>query len=716
MRLIIAEKPELGRAIAKAILPGTAEKDGMFEHDGTVIIWCFGHMLSLKEPQEIRSGLERWTEESLPIFFHGWPKKISEGKEQRVKQIFRQMDRASEIVNAGDPDDEGQSLIDELIEYHGFSGKISRVLINDNLPENIQKAFNDIRDNDDFTKNGTVAYARQMADMAFGINHSRLASIRMHNRLSIGRVQTPTLGLVVRRDELIDSHIKQKYFSIEAVGCANGSDIELSFKPEEGHPESRNEAEDIIRAIPRRVKMSFSEKGKVVNPPLPYNLAVLQAEMNKKHGYSLKDTMKITQELRDDFQAITYNRSDSQYLNETHYEEAEDVLSCALDNIGKSYPLDYGIRSKCFNDANVTAHHAIIPQRKRIDMKKMNTRQRNVYEAIVERYAMQFLPPRKLAVSSSSLDMEGGKLIYSATRVVDEGFRKHFREEKKKQDEKLNGYVPSGEHEVTGISARAVEKETRPLPRYTPATLVKDMTSVAKYVTDKKIRQILLEKDKGKKGEKGSIGTSATRSDIVESLIRKGYLMMDKKNIVSTELGKSFFHALSPEIASPDVTARWWLIQEEIRNGKKSPDDLLDEVIRQFNAIRGDAYRNVSLAPVKRKVEPLGKCPVCGGDILPGKGKNGMSFYCSNYKEKSCRFRLYENMKRFRDCGDEIHIDEDAARRLLEGGRIRARLEKKDGSMINAYVRLELRNGYASFAIDGFPKRKKNILDKRMEK
>lgn len=196
MRLVIAEKPELGRAIANAIFQNPNNKNNVITEGNTSVIWCFGHMLELKDPEDISEDLKYWKEETLPIVFQNWPKKISEDKKERVRQIASLLKQADEVVNAGDPDDEGQLLVDELLDYFNFNGKILRVLINDNMPEKIREAFHKLESNDRYKSNGDAAYARQMADMCFGINHSRLASIRLGRKgLSVGRVQTPTLGL-----------------------------------------------------------------------------------------------------------------------------------------------------------------------------------------------------------------------------------------------------------------------------------------------------------------------------------------------------------------------------------------------------------------------------------------------------------------------------------------------------------------------------------------
>lgn len=336
MRLIIAEKPELGRAIADALFTHPETHDSVITEGDTSVIWCFGHMLSLKDPKDIEEDRNR-TLEQLPIYHRDWEKVISSGKEKRTRQIGSLMKKADEIINAGDPDDEGQLLIDELIKYFNYRGPVKRVLINDNLPDKIRQAFTSLRDNRDFESLGRSANARAMADLCFGVNHSRILSATMKASMSVGRVMTPTLGLVVARDYAIENHVKQKYYDIEAVYDVSGESAVFTFKKDDGsYVMDSQEADEIASALPESSDLSFTNAVKTSAPPLPYNQTKLQADMNKIYGYSLDETLEATQTLRDKYKAITYNRSDCQYLAEEHFKEAPEVVATALSNIGRS--------------------------------------------------------------------------------------------------------------------------------------------------------------------------------------------------------------------------------------------------------------------------------------------------------------------------------------------------------------------------------------------
>ena len=703
MRLIIAEKPELGRAIADALFTHPETHDSVITEGDTSVIWCFGHMLSLKDPKDIEEDRSR-TLEQLPIYHRDWEKVISSGKEKRTRQIGSLMKKADEIINAGDPDDEGQLLIDELIKYFNYRGTVKRVLINDNLPDKIRQAFAGLRDNRDFESLGRSANARAMADLCFGVNHSRILSATMKASMSVGRVMTPTLGLVVARDYAIENHVKQKYYDIEAVYDAGGQEAVFTFKKDDGsYVMDSQEADEIASALPESRDLSFTNAVKTSAPPLPYNQTKLQADMNKMYGYSLDETLEATQTLRDKHKAITYNRSDCQYLAEEHYKEAPEVVATALSNIGRSdLPMEYDRHSRCFNDKNVSAHHAIIPQNKHVDISSMSERERNVYISIVERYAMQFLPPETRLESKSSFKLKDGSFRYSASAVQDEGYKRYFRNDDNELVSKKQAVIPSGTYNSSLISSRKTEKYTNPPKRYTQGTLVEDMSSIAKYVTDPEIKAILKKKDEEKKGENGSIGTTATRASIVKKLLERGYLKEERKHIVSTDKARQLCKQIPDRISKPDVTARWWLIQEEIKEGRRNQNDLMMEVADEVRDMLSNEYRNIR--PVETTVsadDVIGSCPLCGKNVVRRKMKNGKSFYpCS---DKDCGFALFEDMKRF---DDTVHITSTSAKRLLKGGKMKAKLHNRQGREYEAYLKMKINGKYVNLEIDGFPDKK----------
>ena len=472
--------------------------------------------------------------------------------------------------------------------------------MNDNIEKNIVRAFDNLVPNDSCRGAGNAAYARQMADMCFGVNETRLATKRLGGLFTVGRVQTPTLGLVVMRDEAIEHHVTRKFYELLAQGASDAGTLTLKFKPGkellagEKHLFTRD-ALDTLKGKLDGCELPFETTvtKKQENPPLPYNLTVLLSDMSKRFGFTAAKTQQITQDLRDKYKAITYNRSDSQYLKEEHREQAPVVLAQAMKNLGVSWPLDYQLRSKAFNDKNVTAHHGIIPQEAEAPVSKMTADEAKVYTAICERYAMQFLPPAVYDMSESTADVDGGTLALTVKHLSDAGFKAVFGNVSDNDENEganaENPWVSAGSHTLSGISCSITENETTPPKPYTEGTLIADMASIAKYVKDPEVRDILKRKDDGKKGEHGGIGTTATRSSIIENLKSRGYLEEKKGKVHATGKAKAFYALLPPEIRGADVTARWWLIQQDIADGKADVNALQDSVIEVFNHHRETA-------------------------------------------------------------------------------------------------------------------------------
>ena len=679
MKLVIAEKPMLARDIARAICGReVGERERLpISGNGYTVCALAGHVLELMEPVEIRpewawSG--QFREEMLPICVQRWPKRPAPGKEDIVETVRDLMGTCDSIIHAGDPDDEGQLLVDELIDYLGYDGEVERVLVNDNICENIRAAFENLRPNDEFRGLSEAAYARQMADMCLGVSESRLATMRLGKRLSVGRVQTPTLGLVVRRDAAVEGHVPETYWAVIVYVEFEGTEYEIELVPTDEAGNKRRitdegEARDIARNLEGRelvfdVKKSQKRKGS----PLPYTLTVLQSEMSKRFGLTLQQTMDATQTLRDKWKAISYNRSDCPYLPREHHAAARRVLGRAMDNLGEMWELDYGIESRCFDDSKVGAHHGLIPQDVKMDLSKLNGAEKAVYRAIVGRYAMQFAPPVVYDESVALCVIPEGVLRHVTKRVIDPGYTAVFGDgcadlgplSPLERPGKVRGRVTPSLYE---------RRETKPPKRYTEGTLVTDMASVAKYVADPTLREALLKKDDGKEGEHGGIGTVATRAKILEGLIAHGLLERKGKSVVSTPLGRRFYAVVPEDISGADLTARWWLIQQRVAEGSESADAVQLAVAETVRAhMSAGAYKGVSLDDDKPEV---GTCPVCGRKLR----YRGKVVSCeSNKSERNddgtweavegCGFKVFSTF-----CGKNLTSNQMA--RLLAGKRVK---------------------------------------------
>lgn len=759
MDLIIAEKKGVAEAIAEA-LGGFEKSAGYFESESSILTWASGHLLELKEPQEIDEKFKTWKLLDLPIkidetwerrpkFYNvgsGLSKEEKERLENSQKVIDRQLGlierflknkEIKKVIHAGDPDSEGQLLIDELIEYFSCKKPVMRVLINDNNANKVREAFKKMEPNEKYQPLGKAAYARSLADMYLGVNASRFFTLKAdmnEGRVVVGRVKSPVLGLIVNRYLEIKNHVKSNYYilekSVEVVKKSNAQEKEEYIRAIERYEkefldESRkkvaleNLADEFARLNERvRLKLNLVppkeilSDGKVVDkvlleeldkeingvqrlivskeivkkePPLPFNLIELQQYCNKKWSYESDRVMRVTQDLRDKYKAITYNRSDCQYLSLEHFKEAPEVMERVFKNLGiKVDNMDYTKVSKCFNDDLVTAHHGIIPTNTIIDLKRLTEEERNIYEIICKYYIVQFLGAMIMEKTLGEVRVVDSLILKgTSSKTLDYGYREFLDErdsEEEKEESSSLSSLYSGEYECEIIGGKILEKETAPKKQYTEATLLKDMTSISKYVKDIRLKEALKDKDKGKKGESGGIGTPATRSTVIKDLFRDRYVELKGKEIVPTELGLKVYEYIADEVKTANVTAEWWLIQREIEEGA-SVSKLVRKVEKDFLDIMSKSYEKLEHG--ERVKETIGVCPKCQGDITESK----KAYNCS------CGFIFWKNeaisLKRFQE--------------LIKGKTISVKgLKSKAGKSYNAKIKLKA--NYEGFEIVEFLK------------
>lgn len=724
MILVIAEKPSLGRDIAAA-LPGTATtKDGCIYKGDYVVTWVFGHMLTFKDPEDYDERYKNWDLASLPIYFENWGQKVGKdakkktpgqpSKSARVKQIGALLKQADLVIHAGDPDEEGQLLVDELLRWFKYKGPVKRLDTGNTVLPALQKALKHMRDNADCVNDGYSAYARALADFIVGINMTRYFSVKNNKLLSVGRVQTPTLGLVVARDLAIENHVKTVYYELFASLSVAGNQIEAQFETYKDNPALTDgkflDKEYLSKKAPeiqgkRFSNIKVSKKVEKESPPLPFNLVKLQSYCGSTWGYSPAEVMAITQRLREEHKAITYNRSDCQYLSDEHFAEAPGVIRAAAQNLG--YQLsnyDPSIKSRCFNSANITAHFAIIPTIATFDLSKLSEKERNVYTIIANYYLAQFMPPAIKEKTTLLVELPGGESLNASSTVVkDKGYLALLKPKKETESTALSD-LAEGVYSGSVTDTEIKEKETKPLSRYTKSTLNEDMTRIAKYVDDPEVKALLLEKDKDKKGENGSIGTSATRSSIIEILIKRGYVEEKRKVLISTPLGREFYRILPDEIKKADLTAKWWTIQEDIRSGDKDYLYLVDNVLETVRGIiKGDFGHMQVVAPVSGKnaavggsgasgAKVVGPCPKCGADVV----EKDKLFGCSS---RDCGFALWKNDKFFASQGKKITVT--LARGLLTKRKVLVKgLVGRSGRPYDAVVKVNFDGKYPQYTLD----------------
>lgn len=713
MKLIIAEKKELAEAIVAA-LPGEKKyKKTSIICDGYVVCYASGHLLVHKKPEEMDEKYRKWELETLPIYFENWEKKIISSKAELFSTIKNYIldPSITGIINAGDADQEGQYLIDEILEYCHNKKPVQRVLISNNTLNGVKKALSKIDDNTKYVLLGKSAQARSISDMIVGFSLSRFFSIINKTKLTIGRVQTPTLALVVNRDLEIENHVKEKYFELFLNTTISNKEIKLKHNIKKGAIKEKEILTKLVEDLENtQGDIIISKKESYKTTPLPYNLENLQIVANKIYKYSPQKTLDITQELRDKYKAITYNRSSSSYLSEEHFIEAPTLIPIIAEIMNVKAEFNFKDKPGCIKDSEAKIHHGIIPTGAG-NIESFTEEQKNIYKLISERYLIQFLEKIKIEKTEANLSLKENIFKTSSVKILEPGYTKYFKniisdesdENNDEAEEKENilSQLPEGSYNITVIkdNFNITEKETKPKKRYTGATLIQDMTSIAKYVKNNEIRELLKAKDKDKKGENGSIGTSATRAAIIEGLIKNGFLEQKGNNIISTKLAREYLKILPESLKIPDSTALWWSIQEEIVNGKANIEDLTLSVLEDVKKIINSTHKTVSADAIKKEENDIGFCPKCGGKIF----ESEKNFYCGNYKEKNCNFTLWKKTKIFGR--DEVNITKARAKTLLSGKSILVKgLTSKTGKEYEAYLKMEVSDKYVNLAIDKFKK------------
>lgn len=643
MKLYICEKPSLAAAVAEN-LGKPIKKDGYFEVGGDCVAWLHGHIMELKMPEDYDKSWKAYRLETLPLIPDTWGKKIK--NREIYNNIKNLLKKADFVVHVGDPDREGQLLVDEVLESCGNKLPTMRLFVNAMDRTTIQRALAAMEDNSsDKNRNMYLAaLARQYTDWLYGINASRKYSIASKRPVKVGRVKVPMLALVARRNELIDSFVPVMSYGVKAF-----------FRTEESIPFPSvwqvprdlggiDEEGKLIEAIPARecLEKINGKQGKVVSvtkkagsnaAPLPFSLSTLQRAAGPAFGFPPSKTLKIAQSLYEK-KLTTYPRSDSNHLPESQHQDAGTIIanltlagSDKLKELAKG--ADDRLRSGAFNSKKIDAHHAIIPTMERVDVTKLSDDERKLYEMIAKRYLLQFYPVHKFEQTTVEIECAGESFIAKGRKVIVGGWKdleKSLKDDVEDKDE-AKELPPMKEGELLSLSnASLTETESAPPARFTQDTLIGALTNAHKYVFDQSLKEVVKE-------IKG-IGTEATRSGIMDELIKAGMLIeksnaKNKKELYVSEMVKSLLHGLPDELTYPDKTALMELELDKIAKGTLT---LADYMEGQYAYVREIIALDTSIP------EPeAGSCPVCGTGVLKLKrGRYGVFWGCSRYSE-GCR-------------------------------------------------------------------------------
>ncbi|EDC1303122.1 type IA DNA topoisomerase, partial [Salmonella enterica subsp. enterica serovar Typhimurium] len=607
----------------------------------------------------------------------------------------------TEIIHAGDPDDEGQLLVDEVLEYAGNTKPVKRVLINDNTLPAVKKALANPKNNRDFRGLYLKALARSVADAIYGLSMTRAYTIPAKTKgykgvLSVGRVQTPVLGLIVNRTRANKNHKSSFYYTMTGHFQRGADVIRANWKPGEFAPLTDRKLLDktwangtatSLAGKPATVEAAATDDKKTA-APLPFNLVRLQQYMNKKFKMTAQKTLDITQQLREKYKAITYNRSDCSYLSDEQFSEAPQIIDALKSVFDQPMDIDTTRKSKAFNSAKVTAHTAIIPTVSVPDVNALSTDERNVYLAIAQHYLVQFMPEKAYQEVSVAIQCGDESFYARARKTTDSGFEAFLGVENAGDDEAevenddsdfdLLCKIRTGET-VTTKEVVVNEKKTTPPPLFTEATLLAALVRVADFVTDPVIKKLLKEKDRDKKDEHGGIGTPATRASILETLKKRNYITLEKGKLIPTDTGYALIDALPDIAVNPDMTALWAEKQTLIENGEMTIEQFVDELYNDLipmisNANSAEIKVSPS-APSGQSQRLSSPCPSCGKQIVI----RPKSYSCTG-----CEFKIWNEFS-----GKKI--TQAQAEKLIKSGKtdLIKGFKKKSGGTYDAVLVLE---------------------------
>ena len=625
MILYIAEKPSLARAIAAALpTPQKKEEGCIWLPNGDCVSWCIGHLLEQAEPHQYNPAYKSWNLDHLPIIPTDWQWQEKANTKKQLGILKKLIKKATVLVHAGDPDREGQLLVDEVLHYTKVPAQklknTQRLLVNDLTPSAVKKALSNLRLNNEFAALSRSALGRARADWLFGLNLTRAYTIKGRQAgyqgvLSIGRVQTPVLGLVAARDKEREAFVPKDFYQVWAsIQTSQGAIFQAKWLPSEACKPYMDEenrvlslplAQNVANRITNKpaVVVEANYKQKKQSAPLPYSLSALQIDAAKAFSLSAQQVLDTCQALYERHQIITYPRSDCRYLPTQQHKDASAIIA-ALARSGTDIQqgaenADASRKSKAWNDKQVSAHHAIIPTTQAYKAASLSKTEALVFNLIARQYLMQFYPEYDYLASYIKLEIEGGLFEAKGNTPLALGWKAllpNKNKSKDPEDENQNELPKLNKNEeLWCIQGQVQEKVTTPPAAFTDATLLAAMTGISRFVTDKDIRAILKETD--------GLGTEATRANIIELLFKRGFLIRQGKQIHASQTGRAFIDCLPMQLVTPDMTAKWESALNSISLGETSYQEFMTNLEGNLNQLLS-ASRDMPTSALQNLPQP----------------------------------------------------------------------------------------------------------------
>lgn len=675
MQLVIAEKPSVSQTIAK-VLGASERKDGYVQGNGYIVSWCVGHLAALVNPESYDEKYKAWNFETLPIIPETWKFGILPSTKKQFYTLKELMFRSDvdELVCATDAGREGEAIFRYVYNLTGCKKPFKRLWTSSLEESAIRDGFNNLKDGHEYDNLYEAGLCRAKADWLVGMNGTRLFSVRYSSRLNIGRVQTPTLAMIVQRDYEVSNFVKQKYFTVE-LDC--GTFIALSERID-----GENQAKSIADMCSGKnaVVSSVKKEVKSVNPPKLYDLTTLQREANRQFGYTAQQTLDLTQSLYEQ-KLVTYPRTDSQFITDDMEGTAAEMvkLVCRYITCCNGISIEPDIK-RIINNKKVSDHHALLPtaQIAEKDLSALPESERNILYLISAKLICAVAEPHKYESVKAVLNCENNEFTATGRTVLNDGWKKLEQriksllksgntEEKTNTPEKSLPELTDGQI-IENVSASTAEHWTSPPKPFTEDTLLFAIETAGNK-----------EYDEDSDVEKKGLGTPATRAAIIEGLVKREYIERKKKQLIATDKGVNLIKVVPDEVKSPKMTADWETDLQSIEKGMYSPDSFMGQIenyVKQLCSNYASSAENPAFA---KSVNEIGVCPNCGENVL----ETAKAYSCCGGRN-GCGFIIWKTIA-------SKNISVAQAKKLIEKKKtdLIKGFKSKAGKEFNAYIVLK---------------------------
>lgn len=713
MPLVIAEKPSVARDIARVLGAG-GKRNGYLEGSGYQVTWCVGHLVRLAAPESYGEQYKRWRLDTLPILPESFKKEVPPETRKQFNIVQNLIKNNQEIICATDAGREGQLIFEYVLRLSTKpeDKQIKRLWISSMTDEAIAEGFAQLKDNQAYERLYQSARCRSEADWLVGMNFTRLFTVKYGVKLTVGRVQTPTLALIVERQRAIEQFVPTPYFQLEGIfGKLKALWWRGNVNRLDGCEQAQNLAQQLTGQMGIVDKLETNRKQE--DRPQLFDLTELQREANRRYGYTAQETLSAAQSLYETHKLLTYPRTDSRYLSDDLKKQIKPLLGKMSAAFPEAQPFINDLLDKeplldkrIVNNSKVTDHHAIIVTNRihTYQPKHLSERENHILRLVMVRIIVA-LSPKKIYDETKVEITVGEKDRFKATgrKIISEGWSAverfllgkplHEEDKEDKEDLQLLDDISLGQ-QLLLEQVNVLEKKTSAPKPYTEATLLTAMEKASREVDDKSLKESL--RDKG-------LGTPATRAAIIERLITVGYVKRQKKTLVPTEQGKLFIQLVPDSIKQVELTAQWEKRLADICEGTESAAHFMADIRQYVASVVADNISSQGQKAIYRGGalrEIIGQCPLCGKNVF----ENSKSFFCEGYRdEPKCSFTLWKESKYWTARG--LTLTKEMAQSFLQEGHVRIDgLRSKAGNVYNGIFYLELGGPYVNFRMEFAPR------------